>query len=168
MIVFLPFTFKVSFFFFPPEVSEGGGEQGTTHQPAVRVADQDLPVRLARMRSCADFNGLWKTLYLSSSLDEICFNVTLFPREYVCALQRLYLAPLLANPSDRKLFMKLGLGAPFSPLETALSRMFSRQVCRGLHCCSLFMLRNKLDLTICSCFWHLSLVQKFPLWSVKK
>lgn len=30
------------------------------------------------------------------------------------------------------------------------------------------MLRNKLDLTICSCFWHLSLVQKFLLWSVKK
>lgn len=124
---------------------------------------------LACMRpSQAHFHGSWKTPFLCSPLGEICCNVTWFPCEYVCALQRLYLAPFLVNSSERQTFVELGLATPCSPLETALSRTFSRHVCRGLHCCLLFMLGNKLDLTICSCFWHLSLVQKFPLWSVKK
>ncbi|XP_054699055.1 uncharacterized protein LOC129213293 [Grus americana] len=57
---------------------------------------------------------------------EICCNVTLFPRAYVRSLQRLYLAPLLANPSERQTFMEPGLAAPCSPLETALSRTLSR------------------------------------------
>lgn len=124
---------------------------------------------LACMRpSHADLDGACKTPFICFPLGEICCNVTLFPCEYVCALQRLCLVPLLAKPSERQRFMELGLASPHSPLETALSRTFSRHVCRGLRCCPLFMLRNKLYLTLCSCFWHLSLVQKFPLRSVKK
>lgn len=122
------------------------------------------------MRSHAYLDSVWKTTFLGLlkvkwAVMSPCSHVSM---SMPCRGCIGHLTPLLANGCERQMFMDLGLATPCSPLEKALSRTFSRHVCRGLHCCSLFMLRNKLDLTICSCFWHLSLVQKFPLWSVKK
>lgn len=176
VIVSPPFTPRASFPHLSPRWARVAGSKEQTLStlstccPAERqLRTVVLPVApgLHETFSCR-FHSAWKTPFLCSPLGEICCNVTLFPCEHVHALQRLYLAPLLANPSERQTFVELGLATPCSPLETALSRTFSRHVCRGLHCCLLFMLGDKLDLTVCSCFWHLSLVQKFPLWFVKK
>lgn len=85
--------------------------------------------------SHADLDRAWNTPFLYSPLGEICCNFTPFPGEHICALQRLHLTLLWAEPCERQMFMELGLATPWSPLEMALSRTFSKHVCRGLHCC---------------------------------
>lgn len=139
VIVFLPFTLKSPSFFLPPWGEwgwQGGRNNLSQSLPRWQLGSLVHQQCLTCMRpSHADLDGAWKTPFLCFPLGEVCCNLTLFPGEHICALQRLHLTLLWAKPCEGQMFVELGFATLRSPLKTALWRTFSRHVCRGLHCC---------------------------------
>lgn len=121
-IAFPSFTPKASFISFPPsKVREGEREQGAN----IRQFFNLLPRRGRQLRTSVlplvpalwvHLLQLWlvhgQTPCLCSPIGGICCIAPLFPCDYVHVLQRLRLAPVLANPSQRWMLMELGTAAP--------------------------------------------------------
>lgn len=122
VIFFFSFMATASFVFFTPsKVREGEREQGANIQ-------QFLNPLLSKGRQLRTLSpplapALWvhlmqdwivhgQTPCLCSPVGGICCIVRLFLCDYVHVLQRLLLAPVFANPSQRWMLMELGTTAP--------------------------------------------------------